>query len=192
MSAVAAWVPAGSAFRLGGLVFRGRPNLTPDVLAAWEDRFDDQPSLPVLLDRTDRVLLALVGPDHHGDYWAVRGDRRDPVGISRLAEVAEWLFEQDTLRPFRSTRRLFAWARANWNSLDGYALSHGTALETLGLRQLLNLSYWALTDGADEKERRRLDRRLEMPERASRPTDGRRPPLDAGALQVLQLMNPTG
>lgn len=179
----AVFAPVGAQFRLGGRTLTGRPNLTPDVLAAWEDRYVDEPRLVDLIARTDRVLLLLIHDAHRDDYLAVRADHDEPVGIDRIAAVAEWLFEQDTLRSFRATRRLFASVRANWNQMDGYALAHGTSLERLGLRQLLNLTYWALADGSDEKERRTLDRNLETPERSALPHQ------DPGIAQLLQMMS---
>ena len=179
------WSAAPPVFMLGGRTMTGRDMVGPEVLAWWEDRFDDDPSLPTLIRRTDRVMHALLDPDSAVDYQAARDERANPVGIGRLSEVAEWLFEQHTCRSFIVTRRLFGWARANWNDIDGYALAHGGRIAGLSLREVLNLTYWALVDGSDEKERRRLDRQLTAPAAAT----GGQPMLDPGQMQLLQLVS---
>jgi len=180
------WSPRGATFVLGGVALEATAvPVGPEVLATWEDRFDGDPDVRTLMARVDWVIAALLAPPSARAYQrTVRRRRGDPVGIFTLDAVGQWLFEQHLMRPFRASRRLFKWARMNWNQLDGYALAHGTMVDRLSLRQLLNVTYWALVDGADEKERARLDRRLEADETPDRGG----PMIDPGALQLLQLM----
>lgn len=87
-------------FVLGGETFYAKMAVRPEVLARWNDISEDM-DLKQVLTITDEVILALLeSVDNTFErYTAVRANEEDPIPLSDLLEVAQWLVEVQTGRP---------------------------------------------------------------------------------------------
>ena len=63
--------------------------------------------------------------------------------------------------PYSAVLALSAWAGKNRNDLEGRLILAGrSGLDDLNLRELINVSYMAITEHMEQKDRQRLDMEL--------------------------------
>ncbi|MBA9005915.1 hypothetical protein [Thermomonospora cellulosilytica] len=112
------------------------------------------------------LLLELTDPED-GEVLVERlDDPDDPLEPEDLDQVAETLVLQATGRPWWVTGRLLATALARWAELDGELIGRGVDLAQMVDRapaRACNLVYAWLIQGADRKERDKLDAKLTRP-----------------------------
>ena len=90
-------------FVLGGQTFFAKMAVRPEVLTRWND-ISEEMELSEVLGITDEVILDLLEnvDDTPGRYKAVRDNEEDPIPLSDLLEVAQWLVEVQTGRPIEA------------------------------------------------------------------------------------------
>lgn len=93
-------------------------------------------------------------------------DPGDDLGLPDVEHVAETLVQAATGRPWWVAQRLLVTADAHWELLDGTCLTRGVDLAALvdtAPARACNVIYAWLLEGADGKERDKIDYTLTQP-----------------------------
>lgn len=85
-------------FRIGGHDFVYRASVAPEALLAWDDRGNKDGQ--EFLDVIDETVIAFLEPGQEEKWRAARsGASENPLNISDIIEVIQWLFEEQVGRP---------------------------------------------------------------------------------------------
>lgn len=94
-------------FKLGGETFVIRAAIRPDVLAGYDDIGDDTSTVETLRILDD-LLVNLIEPDFGNNgggidatdrYLALRERTEDPIELTDILDVVNWVVEVYTARP---------------------------------------------------------------------------------------------
>ena len=87
-------------FQIGGETFVMRVGLRPEVLIPWE-QLTEETSATEVLNILDSIVLDFLEPheDAHQRYLDLRQRTEDPVTLTDLQELVEWLIAEQTGRP---------------------------------------------------------------------------------------------
>lgn len=91
---------ADRAFQLGGEVFFMKAGVKPEVFAAYDDLTEETTSMDAL-KTIDAIVLDMIESrdEAAGRYQAIRANEEDPVTLSDLTALVEWLIGEQTGRP---------------------------------------------------------------------------------------------
>lgn len=85
-------------FRIGGHDFVYRASVAPEALLAWDDRGDLEGQ--AFLDVIDETVIAFLEPGQDEKWREARSAASEnPLNISDIIEVIQWLFEEQVGRP---------------------------------------------------------------------------------------------
>lgn len=89
-------------FKIGGEEFTFRPAVTPEALLAYNSAITGEvtPTEQEWIALYDQTIVALLDPGQDDRWLHVRrGDAPNPINVSDLTSLLEWLLEQQVGRP---------------------------------------------------------------------------------------------
>lgn len=85
-------------FLIGGVEFRRRSGVRPEVLASFDGiQKDSNPG--TVIGIIDKLIVDMILPEDVPKWRELRDREEDPVTLFDLNSVAEWLVEQEADRP---------------------------------------------------------------------------------------------
>lgn len=86
------------AFIIGGETFHRRNAVRPEAISVAEDATDHDSSA-VILQELDKAILLMIEPDGHDRWIALRAREDDPIVLTDVTDVIQWLIGEFSRRP---------------------------------------------------------------------------------------------